>query len=49
MIRKSRTALVPAAVILPHFLDSESRFPEEKEDPLIHHMAKQLIDPSMDA
>ena len=33
MIRKSRTAIVPAAVIPPHFLDAENAFPEGKEDP----------------
>ena len=33
VIRKSRTAIVPDAVIPPHFLDAENAFPEGKEDP----------------
>ena len=37
VIRKSRTAIVPAAVILSHFFDADNAFPEEKEDPRIHH------------
>ena len=33
VIRKSRTAIVPAAAIPPHFLDAENAIPEGKEDP----------------
>ena len=34
---KSRTAVFPAAVIPPHFLDAKNAFPGRKEDPPIHH------------
>ena len=37
VIRKSRTAIVPAAVISPHFQDAENAFLERKDNPLIHH------------
>ena len=33
VLRKSRTVIIPAAVIPPHFLDVENAFPEGKEDP----------------
>ena len=33
VLRKSRTVIVPAAVIPPHFLDAENAFSEGSEDP----------------
>ena len=36
VIRRSRTAIFPAAVISPHFLDAENTFPERKQDPPPH-------------
>ena len=49
VIRKSRTAIVPAAIIPPYFLDAENAFPEGKEDPPLFIMGKQLRESSMDA
>ena len=37
VIRKSHTAIVPAAIIPPHFLDAKNAFPGGKEDPPIRH------------
>ena len=45
MIRKSRTAIVPAAVIPPHFLDAESAFLEGKEDPPLSSWASSSETP----
>ena len=33
VIRKSRSAIVPAAAIQPHFMDAKNAFPGGKEDP----------------
>ena len=45
VIRKSGTAIVPAAVIPPHFLDAENAFPEGKEDPPHSSLASSLETP----